>query len=586
MSSSVEQIKSKLDIVSLIGSYIKVEKTGSNFKACCPFHNEKTPSFFISPDRGNYYCFGCQAKGDIFTFVEEFEGLDFKGALKVLADKAGVTLDNFRPEEKSDKDVLFSLMEQATFFFENNLAKNNEAKSYLKSRGATEETIKDFRIGYASSEWRELYDFLLSKGVAPEQMEKAGLVKRKAKPTESRSPDSAKAEFREGGGFYDTFRSRIIFPIADSSGRVVAFSGRIFPKDDNAPKYLNSPETPIFRKSEVLYGLDKAKKHIHSIDYSVLVEGQMDLVMLHQSGFANTVASSGTALTEEHLVRLSRLSNRLIMAFDADPAGFKAIVRGAEIALGLGMEVKVAQMTDGLDPADMALKDKEGLLKVMKDSKHIVSFVTDLVVKESVDARTLARKVVSDVLPFVVKLQSSSEQAHFIKEIHAKTGVAEDALREDLRSIKNLKIKSQNLETDIKKPVGDRGDLILDKLVGLLFWQKEKKESGLDSIDLEKKIIEITGVEKFSENLKRLEVNKESLIFQAEAYYVGKEDISSDIIELLNNLKEDRLKKEFNTAMVALSKAEALKDSGESARLFLECQRISEELKKIRNPKN
>ena len=344
MSSSVDQIKSKIDIVSLVSSYIKLEKAGSNFKGKCPFHNEKTPSFFVSPDRGNYYCFGCHAKGDIFTFVQEFEGLDFIGALKVLADRAGVELGQYNKGEKTEKQKLHSILEQAVFFYTKKLSENKEAENYLKSRGVKEETIEDFRIGYSPLEWRELFDYLSSRSVSAQDMLQVGLIKYN---------ENAKEKY------YDTFRGRIMFPINDSAGRVVGFSGRILVPDDKSPKYLNSPETSLFNKSEILFGLDKAKKDIRLKNYSILVEGQMDLVMLHQVGITNTVASSGTALTENHLVKLRRLSNRIIMAYDGDMAGFRASDRSAGIALALGMELKIAQMPESKDPADLAKKTSQ-----------------------------------------------------------------------------------------------------------------------------------------------------------------------------------------------------------------------------------
>jgi DNA primase len=573
MSSTTDQIKAKLDIVTVLGGYIKLEKAGSSFKARCPFHNEKTPSFFVSPDRGSYYCFGCQAKGDIFTFVEEFEGLDFSGALKVLAERAGVTLDNFRSDsfgEKSDKDVLFTLTEQATFYFEKNLSENKDALEYLKSRGVTDDTIKQFRIGYAPAEWRGVHDFLLSKGAEVSDMERAGLIKRK---------DSQSLGVGIGSSHYDTFRSRIMFPISDSSGRIVAFSGRIFPNDPSAPKYLNSPETLIFKKSEVLFGLDKAKKEIHHMGYSILVEGQMDLVMLHQSGFRNTVASSGTALTEQHLVRLQRLSNSLKMAFDGDSAGFSAIIKGASIALSLGMEVKVAAMPGGKDPADMALQDYDGLVKVMKDSPHIISFILNGVIKSTSDQRVMTRKVASEVLPFVVRLSSASEQNNFVREINQKTGITESALWEDLRKIKQVTANNRPSATQQgEKIVTERSDVILKKLMGILFWQREKNPPDILVEDLEKNIHEIVSPDALVHF-----TSSPALVFETESYYNNRDNLSSDISELLDNLKEEKLKKEFSDTMLLMHKAEMEKNTEESTRLFSLCQDISKKLNEMKN---
>ncbi|KKP98393.1 MAG: primase protein [Candidatus Nomurabacteria bacterium GW2011_GWA1_36_15] len=272
INSPVQQIKERLSIEEIVSSYIKLEKAGANFKARCPFHNEKTPSFFVSPDRASYYCFGCGAKGDIFSFIEEFEGLDFKGALKILAERAGIPLVQYSKEKEGEKEKLYRAMEEATKFFEKNLAENKKILEYLKSRGLEEKTIGDFKIGFSLLDWRTLFEYLKSKGFSDKEIELAGLVKKTEK------------------GFYDRFRGRIMFPISDSSGRIIAFSGRIFEDDGKSAKYLNSPDTPIFSKSAVLYGLDKAKESIRKNNFSILVEGQMDLILSHQAGFRNTVA--------------------------------------------------------------------------------------------------------------------------------------------------------------------------------------------------------------------------------------------------------------------------------------------------------
>jgi DNA primase len=334
INSPVQQIKERLSIEEVVSSYIKLDRAGVNFKARCPFHNEKTPSFFVSTERNNYYCFGCGAKGDIFTFVEEFEGLDFKSTLKILAEKAGVVLTEFNKEKEGEKDRLYGIIEEATKFFEKNLVENKEVNIYLKNRGLEDKTKKDFRIGFALLDWRKLFDFLKSKNFTDKEIETAGLAKR---------PDD------KNKAMYDRFRGRIMFPIADSSGRVIAFSGRIFVDDGKSAKYLNSPETPIFNKSSVLFGIDKAKDSIRKNDFSILVEGQFDLILSHQAGFKNTVASSGTAMTDslvskENIINnlglITRLSKNIVLAYDADKAGISASNRFAKIALYLGMDVK------------------------------------------------------------------------------------------------------------------------------------------------------------------------------------------------------------------------------------------------------
>lgn len=273
--SPVQEIKDRLNIADVVSRYVKLEPAGKNLKGKSPFTTEKTPSFFVSPDKGLYHCFSTGKGGDIFTFVEEMEGLDFAGALRVLAEQAGVKLGAFNPEKKEEKDVLFDAVEKAAVFFENSLRSSPEALAYLLDRGVSKETIETFRIGYAPAGWRNLYEYL--SGVCTDKdLLTVGLVK------------------SSEGRIYDTFRDRIMFPICDSSGRPIAFSGRILHPDEKSAKYVNSPETPLFNKGSILFALDKAKNYIRKYDFTIMSEGQFDVIMLHQSGFRNTVGISGT----------------------------------------------------------------------------------------------------------------------------------------------------------------------------------------------------------------------------------------------------------------------------------------------------
>ncbi len=568
MSSSVDQIKSKIDIATLIGSYIKLEKAGANLKGRCPFHNEKTPSFFVSPDRGNYYCFGCHAKGDIFTFVQEFEGLDFLGSLKVLADRAGVTLEQFSKGEKTEKDKLHSVLEQAVIFYQKKLEENLPAKDYLVKRGITDETVKNFRIGFAPAEWRELFDYLSARNITPKEMLSVGLIKQK---------DSGSSQY------YDTFRGRVMFPISDSSGRVAGFSGRILVPDEKSPKYLNSPETVLFNKSEILFGLDKAKIDIRLKDYSILVEGQMDLVSLHQVGITNTVASSGTVLTENHLVRLRRLSNRIIMAYDGDDAGFSASNRSAQIALGLGMELKVSHMPKGKDPADLAKEDPEKLKECLKSSKHIIDFYTDSLLSRAFEPRELGEEIRKNVLPYVSILPSSIEQSHFIKSIAQKAYIKEEALWNDLKSIGGAS-QVYVPRASTAAPPGKRIEVIERKVMGIIMWKKQEKNktTDVDIEEIEKKAKEICK-ERFDELEKMLEKDKDALLFETESYYNNKDNLNLEIKELLTGLEEEYLKRDFKVAMIKLQKAEQTKNSSEVLKYLEECKQISDKLNSIKN---
>ena len=576
MSSSVDQIKSKIDIVSLVSSYIKLEKAGANFKGRCPFHNEKTPSFFVSPDRGSYYCFGCQAKGDIFTFVQEFEGLDFIGSLKVLADRAGVELEQFRSGEKSQREKLFSILETAVFFYEKKLSENKEALEYLHNRGLTDETIKNFRIGFAPNDRGEIHEFLASKAIAYKDMLSVGLVKQK---------DSISSALTSHSSYYDTFRGRIMFPIADSSGRVVGFSGRILVADDKSPKYLNTPETELFNKSEILFGLDKAKKDIRVKDYSILVEGQMDLVMMHQVGLTNTVASSGTALTEMHLQKLRRLSERVMMSFDSDSAGFNASDRSAKIALSLGMDLKLVQMPEGKDPADLAVQDPELLKECFRNSKSIVDFYVDTLLSKNLDPKDLAIEIRKKVLPYIAQMKDKTDQSHWVSVIKKKTFLNEEALWEDLKKI-NF-IPDANVTRIASAPPGKRVDTIERKVYGIILWQRDQKPEGIkiESVDLERRAKEIFK-ERLDELEKIFEKEKELLLFETESYYNSKTNLEKDIDELLVSLEEEYLKQELSLSMINLQKAEQKKESGEVLKYLEECQRITQRINTIKTIKN
>ncbi len=575
-SSSVEQIKSKLDIVTLVSSYITLERAGGNFKGRCPFHNEKTPSFFVSPERNSYYCFGCHAKGDIFTFVQEFEGVDFLGSLKMLAERTGVKLEQYQGEHKSDKERLFGVLEQAVFFFQKNLASDDgaQAREYLEKRGVTKETVESFRVGWAPLEWRVLYEFLKSKNVTEADMLAVGLIKKKDGLAGVVSSLGANGM----ASYYDTFRGRIMFPIADSSGRVCGFSGRILVADDKSPKYLNSPETEVFNKSEILFGLDKAKKDIRVRDYSILVEGQMDLVMLHQAGFTNAVASSGTALTAEHLTKLRRLSSRIIMAYDGDNAGLAASDRSAKLALSLGMELKIAQMPLGKDPADMVKENPKELVDIMKGAKHIIDFYTDSLLARGLSGRELGKEIKNHVLPYVALLTSSIEKAHFIKSIAQKMFIKEEPLWEDLKHVVVPQVENEISDTTAKKP---RVDGMEKRIIGMILWQKSLETPAVDVTDVEAQTREILK-ERYDELLQTLEVDKDSLLFETESQYTDTAHIISDVRELLRRLEEEELKRQLTAMMTLLQKAEQTRDSGEVMKYLEECQRLSGRINELK----
>lgn len=531
MGGDVERVKERLDISEVIGGYLKLDKAGASFKGKCPFHNEKTPSFFVSPLRQSYYCFGCGAKGDIFTFVQELEGLSFREALKSLAEKAGVELSN-RPEAlktRGEKDELLQALEAATLFFENELEKNLTARKYILSRGLSEESVKKWRLGYAPHEWRALYSHMRELGFKKEVLIKAGLVK----PVQ----DSSLKEP------YDVFRDRIIFPLSNSTGEVIAFAGRALAKETE-PKYLNSPDTILFTKSEVLYGLDKAKEKIRKQNYAVLVEGQVDLLLSHQVGVENTVASSGTAFTALHLERLKKLSKRIILAFDGDAAGEKAGEKATELGLRLGLEVKIAKLPAGKDPAEVAKADPSAWKEILRKSLPAIEHFLDRVIEEERDSRKRGLAIEQKILPLIALLGSSIERSHFISLIAQRTRIKEEMLWEDLKRVKfslpkeavtKIGGETQKSETTSRT----RRELAEERLTEVRTWLAELPQNAPEAKDL---------------------VKEEA--------------------ELMNHLAQENLKEELSALTVVLSQAETSKDSKTVEGLALKIQEV---LKKIRD---
>lgn len=571
--TAVEDIKARLPIEEVIGQYVKLEKAGKSLKAKCPFHNEKSPSFFVSPERGGYYCFGCGAKGDIFTFVEQFEGLDFKGALKLLAEKAGVLLV-FDQKADGERDRLFQIMEEAAAFFEAQFDKSKEAREYVKSRGISDQTRKEFRIGWALEGWQNLLVYLRGKKYPDALIEKAGLGKK-----------------TEDGKFYDRFRGRVMFPISDSGGRIIAFSGRILKPDEKSAKYLNSPDTPLYDKSLVLYGLDKAKNDIRRMGYSILVEGQMDLVMSHQAGIKNTVAASGTALTDEavnesgaisNLGLVRRLSPNIIIAFDSDAPGRKAALRAAGIALSMNMDVKIADLVGGKDPADLVKEDVNKWKDALRHAKPVIEFELDNVVREVADHRKLAKAVQERILPLLARIESSSDQSHFVTMIADKAKIPTDSIWQDVKVVaKRLKESANASPISSSAPAASkttsempkRVDLVERRLFGLLlFMEKEGAPRAAEYREEVRKVADAS----YDEFTARAKTMESDLLFEAEAFY-GNEAKNWDrhMKELLINFEEDLINDRLMVTMQELRTAEKEGKSELVAELAKKCQVLS-----------
>ncbi len=456
---AVQQIKDRVDIVELIGSYVRLTKAGRSYKGLSPFKKEKTPSFYVSPDKGMYYCFSTNKGGDIFTFIEEMERVDFQGALRLLAERAGITLTNELKEDKNSRERLFRVLERAAAIYAQELTHTPDAMAYIESRGCTPETILAWGIGYAPDPkkkgWTFMYDALLKEGFEPHEIERVGLIKRK-----DESPT---------GTPYDRFRSRIMFPLKDVSGRVVGFSGRLFPNDTSglSPKYLNSPETPLYHKSSLLYGIDKAKQAMRKHDFAILVEGQMDLVLSHQSGYTSAVAVSGTGLTNEHMDVVSRMTKKVVLAFDADSAGIASTHKAGILALKRGMDVKVAVLPMGVDPADMIRGNVDDWRKAIREAVPLITFAMHNAKVGTKNEQALVRNLREQVLPLIASMPNSMDRSLIAREVSEFARLHNDTVYEEVETIRQQKSFSDQHTEDAQGAEIEKDVHIITRRAGL-----------------------------------------------------------------------------------------------------------------------
>ncbi|MEX0910321.1 MAG: DNA primase [Candidatus Paceibacterota bacterium] len=570
MSSPVQQVKDRLNIVDVISHYVKLEKAGANFKGKCPFHNEKTGSFFVSPSRQTYHCFGCNEGGDIFSFIEAMDGVSFKEALSILANRAGVKLENqsFSKTDKGNESSVLDAIEEAVKFYQKNLQHDNQAQVYLQERGVNQGSFDTFRLGLAPSEWRSLYDHLSVLGFSKKNQLEAGLI------IEATTKDGRPV-------IYDRFRSRIMFPIFDLHGRPIAFSGRIFGPEaveKTSAKYINSPQTSLFDKSRVLYAYNLAKDTIRQTGQAVLVEGQMDVVLSHQIGISNAIAVSGTALTYDHVVILKRLAKCLIMAFDADEAGIKAMKRALEIIFEAGLEVKVASMPEGLDPADMAKDTPEGLKKIIKEPVDVVEYYLDLLVKKYKDKRSLSKAISEEIYPIVAKINRLTDKAHYVKNISDVTTLAEEIIWQDLYDSTTREVISNRGQTSQKlnKTVLESKVTTNKTLAHLLgLWWQSNGEQNLTENEVFKKIAQIIGSDNLTREIEKLQADKNKILLEVDLMYTDSGRLDEYIKELAEGFVNEYLKNELAVQVKNLKTAEKLQDHKEMDKSLKKCQDIS-----------
>ena len=464
----IERIRAASEVVDVIGSYLPLKRAGANFVALCPFHKEKSPSFNVNPHRQIFHCFGCHKGGDVFTFVKEYENIDFVEAVKRLADRAKIPLEYEQggagAETKHLKDTLLQIHEQITQRWQHcllNEAAGQVARDYLAKRGVSEEAIKLFRLGAAPEAWDDTVNWAKSKEHDIDTVEKAGLIIRK----------------EDTGRHYDRFRGRLMFPICDEQGRVIGFSGRVLSGDEKTAKYVNSPETPIFTKSKVFFGLDKSKRAILDAGYAIICEGQLDLIACFMGGVQNIVAPQGTAFTDQHARILKRYGDEVVLCFDSDEAGQNAIVRSLDHLLASGLAVRVAVVPRPHDP-DSFIKANgaEAFRKLVEGAEGFFDYYLNRLCATNDAATDKGRQVI---------LQGMAEAVHktgnnvlidkFAQKTAMRLGVSVDAVRTDFRKLSRAKPAAREPVEEIPEPVEEmeRPSTYELSLLKLIFLNEE-----------------------------------------------------------------------------------------------------------------
>ncbi len=462
----INNLKENVDIVDLVSDYIELKKSGNRYKGLCPFHSEQTPSFFVNPDNSFYHCFGCGAGGDTISFVMEIENLTFVESVKMLAERSGMELPDLSDQQRQqykEREQLFTLNKLAAQFYNYILTETEIGKrafEYLKGRGFTESDIEAFKLGYAADEWRFLLNFLQKKGFSIDLIQKAGLISE-----------------GKNNSYYDKFRNRVIFPIFNNRGEVIAFGGRILENEDSfGPKYLNSPETPIFSKKKNLYGLHLAKDSIRENNSCIIMEGYTDVIQAHKNGFANSIASLGTAFTEEQAKLIKRYAENAYIAYDADTAGNKATLRGLDILSRTGINVKVIQLEEDSDP-DQLLKNegKEVFNEFIEEAVNLIDFKINMLIKNrNLSEPGVRKKVLRSIVELLSEVKDNLEREIYIERAAEKTNFKAEVLAEEVKK-EFKKNKSRNYQRNREKqnrPAEKKFDLYSQ----LSYYQKVEEE--------------------------------------------------------------------------------------------------------------
>jgi len=573
--NAAQKIKEKLDLVEFLRGYLELRPAGKNFKANCPFHKEKTPSLMVSPERQIWRCFGCNEGGDIFKFLMKYENLEFYEALKILAEKANIPLSRISPSEQKEFGVLYDINRAAADYYRECLHRAPVAEEYLASRKLSKNSIEEFEIGFAPNDFESLTLHLLQKGFDMADSARAGLVAK-----------------TERGKYIDRFRGRIMFPLESAFGKVIGFTGRVLPQFDTGDlgKYINSPETPIFSKSRLLYGLSKSKDSIREEGFILLVEGQMDVIMSHQEGVKNAVGTSGTALTDDQLTILHRYAHKLILNFDNDEAGKRAMERSIDLAHAKDFEVEVLDFSrileaDGLkDPADIVAK-KPGILKnILTSSVPAMEYyiARHLITGSDIGVK---KQGIREILKKIINLPSAIERAHWIKELSFRSGIKEADLLLEVKSLNVVPLQKNSYPLSIAQDFSkkssklSRKELIANRLLFLYFisdtaktelervktYLPEKELELYNAIVLEslsRESIENGLVQEIG-GLMPNEAMRQKIAELALRPNLTEENIEREVLELADNLELESLLEE----RVALSTEIKSNQLGESEKM-------------------
>lgn len=559
----MDEIKQKVDIVSIIGERVTLKKAGNNYKGLCPFHNEKSPSFMVSPELQIFKCFGCQKSGDVFTFLEEYEGMEFYEALKKLAEKTGIKLKSFGGSQRGYKDRLFEVNSVVSDFYHfmliNHSAGNKALDYLLNQRKLKPETINKFKLGFSPDVPLGLKSYVIDrKKITIKELSDAGNV------------------YSSNGRSFDRFRGRVIFPLFDHRGNIIGFAGRTMPgSSKDLAKYINSPETPIYKKSQVLFGLNESRGEIKKAGVAVVVEGELDMISSFQAGIKNVVAIKGSALTKDQAMLLSRFAKTVTLALDADFAGSEAARRGIFIAEKAGLEVKVAKIVGFKDPDEAAREDPEKLKKFIDSAIGVWDFIIDFTFsKHKGITGDQKAKIAKELLPLLSQIENKITQSHYLAVLAGKLSIPIDAVTEEMRKVKNTGSAYVGVPPKVEEQTKTRREMLEERLLSLVFNKnpgllKQKKYSKVIKSIFGKKIVsELENFEtsvKISEFVKRippeLKERFSDLVLKDDGISgdMNSAQIDKEMLELLREIEVMDLRLELESLATQISESENLK---------------------------